>query len=104
MADSDPVLSEHRGKVLVLTLNRPEARNAVNAELHNGEDGIRGFTGSVAFPIPKTGAEVIWKSSDFYNLEGLAVREGTPRRLLLVGDNNTRKDVATDIVEITLTD
>ena len=36
--------------------------NAVNAELYNGEDGIRGFTGSVAFPIPKTGAEVIWNS------------------------------------------
>ena len=36
--------------------------NAVNAELHNGEDGIRGFTGAVAFPIPKTGAEVIWNS------------------------------------------
>jgi hypothetical protein len=36
--------------------------NAVNAELHNGEDGIRGFTGSVAFPIPASGAEVIWNS------------------------------------------
>lgn len=36
--------------------------NAVNAELYNGEDGIRGFTGSVAFPIPKTGAEVIWNA------------------------------------------
>lgn len=36
--------------------------NALNAELYNGEDGIRGFTGSVAFPIPKTGAEVMWNS------------------------------------------
>ncbi len=36
--------------------------NAVNAELYNGEDGIRGFTGAVAFPIPKTGAEVIWNT------------------------------------------
>ncbi len=36
--------------------------NALNAELYNGEDGIRGFTGSVAFPIPKSGAEVIWNS------------------------------------------
>ena len=36
--------------------------NAVNAELYNGDDGIRGFTGSVAFPIPKTGAEVIWNT------------------------------------------
>jgi hypothetical protein len=36
--------------------------NAVHAKLVNGEDGIEGFTGSVAFPIPKTGAEVIWNS------------------------------------------
>jgi Protein of unknown function (DUF1329) len=36
--------------------------NAVNAELVNGEDGIKGFTGSVAFPIPQTGAQVIWNS------------------------------------------
>ena len=34
--------------------------NAVNAELVNGEDGIQGFTGAVAFPIPKSGAEVMW--------------------------------------------
>jgi hypothetical protein len=36
--------------------------NALNAELYNGEDGIRGFTGAVAFPVPTTGAEVIWNS------------------------------------------
>jgi hypothetical protein len=36
--------------------------NAVNAELFNGEDGIKGFTGAAAFPIPKTGAQVIWNS------------------------------------------
>ena len=36
--------------------------NAVNAELYNGDDGIRGFTGSVAFPIPQSGAEVIWNT------------------------------------------
>ncbi len=36
--------------------------NAVNAELVNGDDGIRGFTGSVAFPIPQNGAQVMWNS------------------------------------------
>ena len=36
--------------------------NALNAELVNGDDGIRGFTGSVAFPIPLSGAEVMWNS------------------------------------------
>lgn len=36
--------------------------NAVNAELVNGDDGIKGFTGSVAFPIPQDGAQVIWNT------------------------------------------
>lgn len=47
--------------------------NAVNAQLYNGEDGIKGFTGSVAFPIPKTGAEVLWNSrtsGPFHTLTG----------------------------------
>ena len=30
----DAVLSERRGHVLVITINRPEARNAVNPEVH----------------------------------------------------------------------
>lgn len=33
MSDEQPVLREQRGNVLVLTLNRPEARNALNAPL-----------------------------------------------------------------------
>jgi hypothetical protein len=47
--------------------------NAVNSELQNGEDGIRGFTGSVAFPIPHTGAEVLWNartSAPYHTLTG----------------------------------
>jgi hypothetical protein len=47
--------------------------NALNAELVNGEDGISGFTGSVAFPIPKSGAEVLWNSrtsGPFYTMAG----------------------------------
>jgi Protein of unknown function (DUF1329) len=47
--------------------------NALNAELVNGEDGIAGFTGSVAFPIPNTGAEVLWNSrtsAPYYTLAG----------------------------------
>jgi hypothetical protein len=48
--------------------------NAVNAELYNGDDGIRGFTGAVAFPIPASGAEVIWNtrtSGPNYTLTGI---------------------------------
>ncbi|GAC1435037.1 MAG: crotonase/enoyl-CoA hydratase family protein [Solirubrobacteraceae bacterium] len=36
MTDSTPVLIERRGRVLLITLNRPEARNAVNLPLAEG--------------------------------------------------------------------
>jgi enoyl-CoA hydratase len=36
---SEPVLSERRGNVLLITLNRPEVRNAVNAALAAGVAG-----------------------------------------------------------------
>ncbi len=41
IADDDTVLLEERGNVLVIRLNRPNARNAVNGALANGvEAGI----------------------------------------------------------------
>ncbi|GJM38214.1 MAG: enoyl-CoA hydratase [Acidimicrobiales bacterium] len=33
---SDAILTERRGRVLVITMNRPEAKNAINGELANG--------------------------------------------------------------------
>src|SRR5437867_3518559 len=36
MADPDPVLTERRDAVLVVMLNRPEARNAVNRAVAEG--------------------------------------------------------------------
>ena len=36
MADDQSVLTERRGHTLLITLNRPDARNAVNAALANG--------------------------------------------------------------------
>jgi enoyl-CoA hydratase len=39
VAQSEPVLTEHRGNVLLITLNRPEVRNAVNAALAAGVAG-----------------------------------------------------------------
>lgn len=36
MTDAPAVLAERRGHVLILTINRPEARNAVNAAVHVG--------------------------------------------------------------------
>jgi enoyl-CoA hydratase len=39
MSDSEAVLTERRGSVLLITLNRPEVRNAVNAALAAGVAG-----------------------------------------------------------------
>jgi enoyl-CoA hydratase len=36
MTADSVVLTEHRGPVLVITLNRPETRNAVDAALAHG--------------------------------------------------------------------
>lgn len=36
MSDEDAVLVERRGRVMVITLNRPEAMNAINGALSNG--------------------------------------------------------------------
>jgi len=36
MTDAPAVLAERRGPILILTINRPEARNAVNAAVHVG--------------------------------------------------------------------
>ena len=36
MTDDQAVLTERRGRTLIITLNRPDARNAVNAALAAG--------------------------------------------------------------------
>ena len=36
MSDENPVLTEVRGPVLIITLNRPEAKNAANLALSKG--------------------------------------------------------------------
>ena len=36
MSDNNAVLTETRGRVLLITLNRPEAMNAVNTDLAQG--------------------------------------------------------------------
>lgn len=36
------------------------AKNATTAELVNGGDSVQGVWGSIPFPIPETGVEVIW--------------------------------------------
>ena len=40
--ENDAVLTERRGRVLLITLNRPDARNAINGALANGlKDAVR---------------------------------------------------------------
>lgn len=54
------IYPSHRdGRVYERFLERVKF-NALNAELINGNDGIKGFTGAVAFPIPQNGAEAMW--------------------------------------------
>ena len=36
MTDTAAVLTERQGHILIVTINRPEARNAVNADVHVG--------------------------------------------------------------------
>ena len=40
---SSSVLTEERGRVLVVTINRPDARNAVNLDVANGIAAALGF-------------------------------------------------------------
>jgi len=49
--------------------------NATHAETYNEGDGIRGFAGGTAFPVPRHGSEPIWNSrlnSAAVSQEGLA--------------------------------
>ena len=46
MTDEQAVLTERRGRVLLITLNRPDARNSVNAALAQGiADGLEQLDG-----------------------------------------------------------
>ncbi len=89
MTDSQPLLEERAGEVLVLTLNRPEKANAMNEDLHDalvsrlegaGKDG-----GLRAVLLAASGERVFSAGADlkeFAELErGVAARK---RRALLV--------------------
>ena len=89
MTDSQPLLEERAGEVLVLTLNRPEKANAMNEDMHDAlvsrlegagkDDGIR------AVLLAASGERVFSAGADlkeFAELErGVAARK---RRALLV--------------------
>lgn len=67
------VYPSHRDAAVPARLAECTRYNALHAELYGGDDGIRGYTGGVPFPIPKSGAEAMWNgrtSLFFHVLEG----------------------------------
>ncbi|ERI53416.1 hypothetical protein N878_15555, partial [Pseudomonas sp. EGD-AK9] len=55
-----PVYPSHRSVAISESVAQAAARNAVNAKLSNGGNGVEGFASVVAFPIPQNGLEVLW--------------------------------------------
>jgi hypothetical protein len=55
-----PVYPTHRTAGVSDEAAQAAARNAVNARLINEGNGLEGFAGVVAFPIPNNGLEVLW--------------------------------------------
>jgi hypothetical protein len=55
-----PVYPTHRSVAIPAPLAASAARNAVSAQLKDQGNGLQGFAGAVAFPVPKNGLEVIW--------------------------------------------
>ena len=55
-----PVYQSHRDARWSQLVEQRTRWNAVNTMLINGVDGLQNYTGGAPFPIPKTGAEVMW--------------------------------------------
>lgn len=57
--------------------------NALEAEVVNDGNGVKGFMGAIPFPIPKTGLELLWNNL----LPSRASTEEVERDMALVGSN-----------------
>jgi hypothetical protein len=55
-----PVYPTHRSVAIPASLAASAARNAALVHLDDNGNGLRGFAGAIAFPVPKSGLEVIW--------------------------------------------
>lgn len=55
-----PVYPSHRTVGVPDNVREAAARNATGARLINDGNGLEGFSGEVAFPIPQNGLEVLW--------------------------------------------
>lgn len=54
------VYPSHRSAAVPASVAEGVKKNATQAELISGGNGLQGYTGYYAFPIPKNGLEVIW--------------------------------------------
>ena len=55
-----PVYPSHRDFAYSEAYYDKVRYNAEHSELYNDNEGIRGYVGSATFPVPSTGAEVVW--------------------------------------------
>ncbi len=55
-----PVYPGHRDFAFYPKFYEKVRYNAVNSELINDDEGIKGFLGGAAFPVPSTGPEAVW--------------------------------------------
>jgi hypothetical protein len=55
-----PVYPGHRDFAFYPEYYEKVLYNAKNSELINGDEGIKGFIGGAAFPVPSTGPEAVW--------------------------------------------
>jgi len=68
-----PVYPAHRDFAYAGSLNAKVRYNAEHAELYNDNEGIKGYIGHAAFPVPATGAEIVWLTR---TTGAFATREG----------------------------
>lgn len=62
-------------------------RNALDAELVNGGDGVTGAYGGAPFPIPRNGHQLLWN----HNLRATAWKEDAEYRMALTTANGSRQ-------------
>jgi len=61
-----PVFPTHRSAAFPSFIYEAVKKNAVNTKLVEGGNGLENFEKSIAFPIPKSGLEVIWNHITHY--------------------------------------